>query len=82
MWKSLFLPNGTLMRMRYKGEFLYARIAGDHLVYKGERLSPSELAARITGTARNAGRDQPIWCTSRQALPPGTPATAWKCDFR
>lgn len=56
-WKELFLPHGTKLRMRYKGEYRYATVEGDDLIYEGEPHSPSELTRAITKTSRNAWLD-------------------------
>ena len=58
-WKELFLPDGTELRMRYRGIFYYARIDGDQLRYEGETVSPRSWALMVTGTVRNPWRD--IW---------------------
>lgn len=58
-WKELFLPDGTELRMRYRGVCYYARINGDQLRYAGEAVSPRDWALLVTGTVRNAWRD--IW---------------------
>jgi hypothetical protein len=29
-WKQLFLPDGTDLRMRYRGAYYYAKVEGDH----------------------------------------------------
>lgn len=58
-WKTLFLPEGTDLRMRYLGRWHYAKIEGDDLVYAGELISPREWTLLVTGTIRNAWRD--IW---------------------
>lgn len=64
-WKSLFLPNGTKIRMTYGGADHDAEIRHEQIVYEentedpdGKRYSPSSLARTIAnGTARNAWRD-------------------------
>ena len=58
-WKSLFLPSGTMVRIRYEGAYTYAKVVDDYLVYKGERVSPNQFARQVTGTARDAWRD--LW---------------------
>jgi hypothetical protein len=58
-WKSLFLPNGTELRMQYKGRYHYAKVEGDQLLYQGEPTSPGSLANTIAGSSRNAWRD--LW---------------------
>ncbi|OWR05741.1 hypothetical protein CDO81_04640 [Roseateles puraquae] len=58
-WKSLFLPDGTEVRMQYKGDWHYAKVEGDKLMYEGEPITPGRLANTITQTSRNAWRD--LW---------------------
>ncbi len=56
-WKDVSLPDGTEVRMRYQGEYHYARIEGDAFVVGEERSSPSQFAQTVTNTSRNAWRD-------------------------
>jgi hypothetical protein len=58
-WKSLFLPDGTEVRMHYKGAYKYAKVEGDRLIYDGQPTRPGALVNRITGSSRNAWRD--LW---------------------
>jgi hypothetical protein len=62
-WRSgavtLFLPEGTDIRMNYKGEFHYAKVDGDHVIYLGNRVSPHRMAALVTNSSRDAWRD--LW---------------------
>lgn len=58
-WKTIFLPHGTKLRMKYKNEWHYAEILGDKVVFGGEESSPSAFVNKATGTSRNAWRD--IW---------------------
>jgi hypothetical protein len=74
-WKDLFLPDGTELRMRYRGAYYYAGIAGDQLRYAGEIVSPRNWALMVTGTVRNAWRD--IWI--RRGINEGwTRASMWR----
>lgn len=64
MWKNLFLPNRTKLRMTYKGILHEAEIRRQRIVYAGETefegtpFSPSSLVSKIAeGTRRNAWRD-------------------------
>lgn len=57
-WLAVFLPNGTRLKMAYKGLDYYAEVAQQKIMYEGESFSPSGLANRIaSGTRRNAWRD-------------------------
>ena len=74
-WKQLFLPNGTELRLRYRGEYYYANIADDELLYADESLSPRAWALMVTGTVRNAWRD--IWLR-RSVQEPWMRASDWR----
>ena len=57
-WQSVFLPNGTKIRMSYKGIEAHAQIRFGRVSFEEETLSPSQFASRIAGdTNRNAWRD-------------------------
>ncbi len=58
-WKNLFLPQGTQIRMQYKGTYFYARVEDDQIVYRGKPISPGSLANTVAGTSRSAWRD--LW---------------------
>ena len=58
-WKSLFLPNGTGVRMHYDGEYFHADVIDEELIYQAKPTSPHRLATKIAGTGRNAWRD--LW---------------------
>jgi hypothetical protein len=74
-WKELFLPNGTELRLRYQGDYYYASISDDELLYADEAVSPRGWALMVTGTVRNAWRD--MWIR-RSVHEPWTRA----CDLR
>jgi hypothetical protein len=59
-WKTLRLPPGTKVRMKYKGTTYHASVEGDDFLYEAKKISPSEFANQVaSGTARNAWRD--LW---------------------
>lgn len=58
-WKTLFLPDGAELRMRFHGVDYYAKVENDKLRYAGETASPRSWALMVTGTVRNPWRD--IW---------------------
>lgn len=58
-WKNVFLPGGTLLRIRTRTDFAYAEVDGDFVAYDGKRMSVAEFANTATGTVRNAWRD--VW---------------------
>lgn len=74
-WKTLFLPEGTDLRMRYLGTWYYARIEGDELMYAAEPMSPREWTLLVTGSIRNAWRD--VWIR-RNVTEGWTRAAMWR----
>jgi hypothetical protein len=57
-WQALFLPNGTRLRMWYKGIHYHAEIRHEELMFKDKTYSPSEFASIVANhTSRNAWRD-------------------------
>lgn len=56
-WKSLFLPDGTVLRSWSYGEHRYARVEGDRLIYQGQAVSPNQFARSFARTTRNAWTD-------------------------
>jgi hypothetical protein len=74
-WKTLFLPEGTDLRMRYMERWYYAKIEGDELMYAAESISPREWTLLVTGTIRNAWRD--IWIR-RNVTEGWTRAAMWR----
>jgi hypothetical protein len=56
-WKSLFLPEGTELRINFAGISHFARVVGDHIIYGGQRLSPRQMAIDVAGRGRNAWRE-------------------------
>jgi hypothetical protein len=58
-WKTVFLPSGTVVRIRYNSEYHYAKVVGDKLMHEAASVSPNQFALRVTGVARDAWRD--VW---------------------
>ena len=59
-WQSLFLPEGTELRVRLDTVWHYARIAHDRIDDQGTpHASPRAWLLDLTGSVRNAWRD--IW---------------------
>jgi hypothetical protein len=58
-WKSLFLPDGTELRMSHGGHSFHARVAGDAIWYQGQRVSPRQMTIAIAGDGHNAWRE--LW---------------------
>lgn len=59
-WKTLFLPNGTEVKMVYKGRTHYAVVSHERVKDSDGSFTPAEWARKVANhTARNAWRD--IW---------------------
>ena len=58
-WKTLFLPDGTELRMECAGITFHARVIGDEIIFNGRSVSPRGLTLAIAGEGRNAWRD--LW---------------------
>jgi len=58
-WKSVFLPSGSALRIRYNSQYHYAKVEGDKLMYGGDPVSPNQFALKVAGSARDAWRD--VW---------------------
>ncbi len=56
-WKSLFLPEGTILRSWSYGEHNYARVEGDEIIHEGKAVSPNQFARSFARTTRNAWFD-------------------------
>jgi hypothetical protein len=56
-WKSLFLPEGTVLRSWSYGEHNYARVEGDKIMHDGQSVSPNQFARYFARTTRNAWFD-------------------------
>jgi hypothetical protein len=59
VWKGVYLPHGTQLRMKYRGQIHHASVEGDRLLFQGRPVSPGELAKNVAGSNRNAWRD--LW---------------------
>lgn len=58
-WKSLFLPHGTELRMKFARQSFYARVTGDAILYQGQSVSPRQMTIAIAGDGHNAWRE--LW---------------------
>ncbi|MET0322024.1 MAG: hypothetical protein ABW069_14995 [Duganella sp.] len=56
-WKSLFLPEGTVLRSWSYSEHNYAEVVGDQIIHKGRAVSPNQFAQSFARTTRNAWTD-------------------------
>jgi hypothetical protein len=63
LWKAkdarLFLPDGTAVRMQYKGADYNAEVQDQQISYKGKSLTPGQFANEVANSSRNAWRD--LW---------------------
>ncbi len=54
-WRNVYLPHQTKIRMKVHGEYYYAEVIGDKIIYeKDDTYSPARLANTIAGHSRNA----------------------------
>ena len=58
-WKSVFLPNGTLLRTIFGGKNFHAIVEDDFLRHEGQATSPSRFVNKVGGVHRNAWKS--IW---------------------
>jgi hypothetical protein len=58
-WKSLFLPDGTLLRTVFGGKNHHCVVENDSILYNGQTVSPSGFVNAVGGIRRNAWRS--IW---------------------
>lgn len=57
-WQNVFLPNGTEVRMTYRGTATHAEVRHERLCLGEDSMTPSEFAKRVANnTNRNAWRD-------------------------
>jgi hypothetical protein len=56
-WKSVFLPEGTVLRSWSYGDHNYARVEGDQIIHEGKSVSPNQFAQSFARTTRNAWTD-------------------------
>ncbi len=55
-WKSLFLPDGTVLRTVFGGKNHHCVVEGDQILYNGQAVSPSGFVNAVGGIRRNAWR--------------------------
>jgi|GEM_PF-2328481 len=53
-WKTLFLPEGSRLRVWLRHEHGHAEVIGDELIYDGRPVSPNEYVRYCAGPNRNA----------------------------
>ena len=56
-WKSVFLPEGTVLRLWCYGENSFAKVVGDEIIFQGKSVSPNQFAQSFARTTRNAWND-------------------------
>ncbi|MFA9217163.1 MAG: hypothetical protein ACEQSK_08665 [Sphingomonadaceae bacterium] len=56
-WKTLFLPEGTVLRSWSYGEHNYAIVEGDQILHAGRPVSPNQFAQLFARSTRNAWAD-------------------------
>jgi len=75
-WKSLFLPEGTVLRSWSYGEYNYARVEGDRIIHQGRSVSPNQFCTIVR--TQHPQRLERFICTPtrRQAIQAGLPSAA------
>ncbi len=59
-WQNVFLPNGTALKVTYKGRDQFAEVRHQQVYYEDKPCSPSQYVRRVANnTSRNAWHD--IW---------------------
>lgn len=53
-WKSLFLPDGTILRAELNGRSVHAVVEGSRVLFDGRQVSPSRFVNAAGSTVRNA----------------------------
>ena len=56
-WKTLFLPEGTVLKSWSYGENNYACVEGDQIIHNGRAVSPNQFAQSFARSTRNAWLD-------------------------
>ncbi len=57
LWKTVFLPHGTQLRMRHGDDSHVAEVIGQHIIFRGHSVSPRGMTVAVAGNGRNAWRD-------------------------
>lgn len=71
-WKTLFLPEGTELRMSTRNGDHHAHVVGYQILYQGRSVSPRGMTLAVCGDGRNAWRDLYIKFPGQRF---GTPAS-------
>ena len=59
-WQNVFLPNGSTLKVTYKGKDQFAEVRHQQVYYEDKPCSPSQFVRRVANnTSRNAWHD--IW---------------------
>ncbi|HEY0063313.1 MAG TPA: hypothetical protein VGC21_14435 [Telluria sp.] len=58
-WKSLFLPDGTVLRTVFAGKSHHCRVDQHQIMYDGKAVSPNGFVSAVGGVRRNAWKS--IW---------------------
>ena len=61
-WKSLFLPEGSQLRIAVGGTYQVATVCGDRIMFEGRPYSPRQFVMHVTGQVRNAWLSLWIHC--------------------
>lgn len=61
MWKELWIPENSDIRMKYKGRLYSGKVERSGVLYNGRHFTPSEFVFEVTKTSRNAWKDLEIF---------------------
>ena len=83
LWKTLFLPHGTQLRMVHGNQTYLAEVIGDAIMFGDVSVSPRGMTLAVAGCGRNAWRDlmlklpaERYWKRASQLRLPASPASA------
>ena len=54
LWKTVFIPEGSIIRTHVNGSVYAGKILGNDLVYDGKSFTPAQFANHFGATGRNA----------------------------
>jgi hypothetical protein len=57
LWKTLFLPHATQLRLECTYGTFHAHVEGDEILFEGRSVSPRGMMVAVAGEGRNAWRD-------------------------
>ncbi|UUZ54985.1 hypothetical protein LP419_03400 [Massilia sp. H-1] len=79
LWKTVFLPHATVLRMLHEGQSHLAEVVGDHIIHRGVSVSPRGMTLAIAGEVHALAQATPPAPAASPVCRPRHPATngAW-----